>query len=222
MLAESLTILRAAYPRAQFPTETVTVYVEALADLPDEEVAAACRRLVLRAMYLPSIAEIRRDVIERRHGWPTPGEAWQLALTGAAHGHPCEPLAEAYKAMGGKWGVQTATNLGALRHGFERDYDQRVEQAVLADMTAKGGRAHVLPPAGERGAVAAGSLAADIPSTPVERRMARRFLGEDLRPPTDEEKADAIRVLRDDYPSLSPKADAIYVEAERIFAEGAS
>jgi len=61
-----------------------------------------------------------------------------------------------------------------------------------------------------------------VPSTPVERRMARRFLGEALDPPTDAEKRDAIRVLGGGHMQPDPKGDAIYAEAERIFAEGAA
>jgi hypothetical protein len=52
--------------------------------------------------------------------------------------------------------------------------------------------------------------------------MARRFLGEALDPPTDAEKSDAIRVLGGGPMQPDPKGDAIYAEAERIFAEGAA
>ena len=213
MLSESLTVLRAAYPRASFPPETVTLYAELLSDLPEQEVAEACRRIIRRSMYLPSVAEIRREVMEARHDWPSPGEAWEIVTSGRAFDHACEPLRDAYRAMGGSWALRTTTNIGAMRHGFERDYDQRVERRILEDM---GARLPALPPAQQR------ALAADVPSTPVERRMAKRFLGEPMGPPTDEEKRDAIRVIGEDMGGWNPKGDAIHCEAERIFAEGAS
>lgn len=216
MLAETLTYLRAMFPSAQFPPETVTVYVEELADLPDEEVAAACRRLGRRALFLPKVGEIRREVMEARLCMPTVSEAWDIVLRGEAlkPGVSCPPLAEAYRAIGGGWALRHTPDTGRLRHQFERDYDQRRERTLLVAMGAV--QPSALPPAGRE------LLAADLPSTPVERRMARRFLGHDLTPPTDEEKSDAIRVLRQGTSATDPKGDAIYAEAERIFAEGAS
>lgn len=219
MLAETLTYLRAAFPRAQFPPETVTVYVEELKDLDDREVMEACRRIGRRALYLPTIGEIRREVAEARLGMPSAGVAWEIVLSGRPlREYEGTPLWEAYRAMGGKWELQNTANLGATRHAFERDYDQRRERALLAEMGALPAR-EALPPAGDPELETLVALSVDEPSTPVERRMARRFLGEKLVPPSDEEKADAIRVLRAGPDTPSPKGDAIYAEAERIFEE---
>jgi hypothetical protein len=202
----------------------VTVYVEELSDLDDAELVAACRRLGRRSMYLPTIAEIRREIVEERLGLPSAGEAWQLCLDGRAlePGSP-EVLRDAYKAIGGRWEFRHSTNPGAMRHQFERDYDARVEALVRRSVTANG-CAPALERARERDALAAGGLSADVPSTPVERRMAFRWTHpfDDLDPPTDEEKRDAIRVLRDGPMQPDPRGDAIYAEAERIFAEGAA
>jgi hypothetical protein len=63
-------------------------------------------------------------------------------------------------------------------------------------------------------------LAADEPSTPVERRWARRIGGDFDQPaPTEEEKQDAIRVIREGPSTPEPLGDPIYCEAERIFEE---
>lgn len=210
-LSETLTYLRAAYPRAQFPPETVTVYAHELADLPDAEVAAACRRIARRSMYLPTIAEIRREVVEHRFAFPSGSDAWRAVLDGRVRELNCPPLTAAYEALGGAWAVKTSTNLGAMRHAFERDYDARVERIILAEM----GAGPVLPPAGSPRAL----MGADVPSTPVERRMADRMLGRPLTMPSEEEKRDAVRVLRDGPSTPDPLGDAIYCEAERIFAD---
>jgi len=222
MLSETLTYLRAAYPRAAFPPETVSVYVEELSDLDDAELVAACRRLGRRSIYLPTIAEIRREIVEERLSLPSAGEAWQRCLDGRAlePGSP-EVLRDAYKAIGGRWEFRHSSNPGAMRHQFERDYDARVEALVRRSVTANG-CAPALERARERDALAAGGLSADVPSTPVERRMAKRFLGEDLGYPSEEEKRDAIRVLRGGPMQPDPRGDAIYAEAERIFEEGAA
>lgn len=216
MLADVVTVLRALYPRTSFPPETAALYMEMLRDMPEDEVAEACKRIVRRSMYLPTVAEIRREVIEARLQLPTPGEAWEMVLA-RAHGEHSgrlpEPLLAAYRALGGRWAIQTSTNLGPMRHAFERDYDQRCERLIFTEMGARVRRPE-LPSSGE--------LAADLPSTPVERRMAQRFLGDALSTPTDEEKSDAIRVLRGGPMQPDPKGDAIYAEAERIFAEGAN
>lgn len=211
MLAESLTYLKAAFPRAQFPPETIEVYVRELNDLADEEVLAAVRRIARRAMYLPSIGEIRREVAEARFAFPSASDAWHAVISGRVSELNCPPLTAAYDSLGGSWAVKTSTSLGPMRHAFERDYDARVERIILAEMGAR-----PLPPAG-LAALPPGP--GDEPSTPVERRMADRMLGRPITMPTEEEKRDAVRVLREGPCTPEPLGDPIYCEAERIFRD---
>ena len=96
--SEALALLRATYPRQDFPDLTVAVYGRMLADLDDEAVVPAVQRLINRCTFLPSVAEIRQEVAEARLGLPSAEEAWEIARCGRLREAPAEVQAAAAAA----------------------------------------------------------------------------------------------------------------------------
>lgn len=212
-MAPAIAILRDAYPRADFPDRTVRLYAALLADLDDDAVAQAVKRLVLGSEFLPSIAEIRREVAEAQLRLPTVEEAWDWAVRGGLREAPPE-LRAAVDAVGGHYRIRTTENPETLRSQFMRDYAARRRRALEL---FTGAAVPSLPPADT---VELGPTMQSLPESdalrprPVMMRLLRRLGGNLPGAPSEEEKSDAIRVLhRLDVES------PIYREAERIFVE---
>jgi hypothetical protein len=70
--------LRAAYPRSQFPAESIHVYVAYLLDLNYEVTHRAIKEIISSSDFMPSIAQIRTLVFDRELGLPSPDAAWEL------------------------------------------------------------------------------------------------------------------------------------------------
>lgn len=77
--------LRAAFPRANFPTETIHVYVSYMLDLDYERARATIRELISTEEFLPSIAKIRLHTISRDSGLPGEYEAWEMVTRRWGH-----------------------------------------------------------------------------------------------------------------------------------------
>lgn len=84
-------ILLANYPRADWPEPTQKVYRAALADFEYVEAQTAVRRIVSVSEWPPSIAELRRTIVEARLGLPADVEAWDMATRHAAARGPGAP-----------------------------------------------------------------------------------------------------------------------------------
>lgn len=145
--AAAIAALRAAYPRADFPDRSVELYARMLARYDDDELQAAVERLIRRSTFLPSIAEIGRDIAEAKCGLPTPPQAWDIVLSGALRDAP-EAVRESARSCGGRWSIVHSEHPETVRAQFVRDYTSRREQAI---QEASGSAAVVLqlPPAGE-------------------------------------------------------------------------
>jgi hypothetical protein len=203
-VALAVAVLRDAYPRADFPDRTVALYASMLNDLDDAATMAAVRRLVRRSTFLPSVAEIRREVAEAQLGLPTPEEAAESVFRDGGPGSLHPRVRESLMAIGGPWAVRTSETPGILRSQFVKDYAARRETLLLEAMGAR-----ALPPA---------EPLALPPTTqmrprPIAERYFARMRGERLGPPSEREKADAIRILKVGH------ADVLYVEAERLLDE---
>lgn len=215
-LALALGMLRDTYPRADFPDRAVMMYRELLKDMDEAEVLAAVTRLCVGSKFLPSVAEIRCEVAEGKLQLPTPEEAWDIACTGGLRNAAPEVKAAA-EAVGGRWNILHSGNPTTTRSQFVKDYAARRASAVRVFTGAQ------LPPAVS--ALTMGETMAALPATtrirprPVMSRLHRRWAGRDLEPPTEEEKADAIDVLREGWMADEPAHDPLYCEAERVFAE---
>lgn len=210
-MAAAIAILRDAYPRQDFPDRSVVLYAHELADLSDTEVTAAVRRLIRRSEWLPSIAEIRREVAEERAGLPTVEEAWTVVSNEKRTFVLPPEVAGALSDIGGSYALRTMTAHQA-RTAFAKAYEARRESTLLVVMKA-------LPARPEIEDVTPARLA--LPETtrirprPVMARLSRRWAGRDVpaTPPTDEEMADAILVLRS---GPEGDLDPLYEEAQRI------
>lgn len=81
--AALVAMLIAAYPAPPWPGSTQAVYRASLSDFTYADGRRAVERLVASAKFRPSIAEVRREIIEDTLGLPSEIEAWEMAL---AHG----------------------------------------------------------------------------------------------------------------------------------------
>lgn len=211
-MANAIGILRDAYPRQQFPDRTVALYGAALADLDGNEVAEAVGRLIRTSAFLPSIAEIRREVAEARAALPTPEEAWTIVHQPRAKIPP--EIRGALDDVGGRYAIRTGTP-ERTRRMFLDAYTARRESTLLAVMIDR--PPHPLLTTTEDGpTMRALPESTRIRPRPVIARLARRYAGRDVGPTTNEERADAIEILRD---GPEPGIDPLYAEAERILAD---
>lgn len=74
-------MIASAYPSWKPTQETVAVYVELLVDLEVKEAQKALRSLLMASEFPPSVATIRKKVLEDRNELPlTKSDAWQLVM----------------------------------------------------------------------------------------------------------------------------------------------
>lgn len=230
-IGATIAVLRDAYPRQDFPDRSVALYATALADLGDDELLAAVKRLIRRSAWLPSIAEIREEVAEERLALPTPDEAWALVQDEHTRRNVPPEVAAALRAVGGGYTLRSTTNPERLRREFLDTYRRTRDRAILSAQGAipddsipalPGASAPVL---GDAHAVVR-SLAARrlqgieettrIKPRPTLVRLTKRWRGATLPPPSDEEKADAIEILE---AGPIEGDDPLWVEAQRILDE---
>lgn len=242
--AMAVAALRAAYPRQDFPDESVRMYVRMLSDLDPVLVGQAVERLMGRSAWLPAISEIRLEVAEATTPLPTAAEAWTLVSTAAPPGSQSLPLPPAVResldAVGGRWTIMHSERPETIRSQFLRDYQQRRDTAMLESIGARAPRAELTRAEQAFGALPPGD---EIPEStsirprPVWARWLRRqelssITGANggkitLTPPSPEEKHDAILVLRD-WCAMQPGeivadgAAMIVVEAQRIMDEASA
>lgn len=129
-LSLSVASLRAAYPNANLPVETVAVYVAALDDLEPGDVAAAVAKIIKTSRFFPTVAEIREAVGETRLNLPSPAEAWMIACGQMEPQGDGDLVRKAKKAVGGEWAFRTSENPTALRSQFLRIYEDLRDRQV--------------------------------------------------------------------------------------------
>ncbi len=218
-LARALTNMRDAFPKQPFGDNAVRIYAEQLADLDGIDVLRAVERLLRTSRYMPTIADIRAEVVEAINPLPTPEEAWDQAVAG----HTDSTLVrETIEACGGYWEIRSSTNLGTLRAQFRKDYEARRDVEMKTLMAGTPIRPEQLAP--PEVAHLNGKRVRMIPETtrvmprPTTRLMALRYSGHPPElPPTTEEMQDAIEILRDG-PDPDVATDPLYREAEATFA----
>jgi hypothetical protein len=215
--AAAIAILRAAFPRSDFPDKTVELYGRMLADLDDDAVSRAVERLIYGSEFLPTIHAIRREVAEETLALPTSEEAWDIAVSGSLRTAPPEVRA-ATDAVGGRWALLHSDNPTMVRGQFLKSYIERRRNTITEFMGAK------MPLSLPRASEQVGPTIATLPESttayapPVNARWLRRMLGKQMNEPTEAEKAHAIEILREGPPEIGDP-DGVYLEAERIFAE---
>lgn len=60
-IQKNLILLTAAYPRAEFPNETIILYTEKLGKIPPEELHVAIHSWIDRERYMPTVADMFRE-----------------------------------------------------------------------------------------------------------------------------------------------------------------
>lgn len=220
-LAITMRKLADAWPREEFPDRTIALYAERLGRYPEEQVAKAVDDLVGTEKWRPSVGQIIDRVSERALNLPTTEEAWVIAQRGSLRDAQ-EPVREAADQVGGRWNILHSENPVAVRAQFVKAYANIRRQALLDHAT--GGRPELN---GVRRAQLGPTMRAlpesdRIRPRPVLSRLTARWAGRPLAPPTDEEKSDAIDVLREGPAAAVAADDPMYAEAERIFIEGAA
>lgn len=71
--------LAAAFPARTFGADNLRMYVRALGDIPDDELARAVSAFIADGQWFPTVRELRRAVVETRLGLPSAEEAWERA-----------------------------------------------------------------------------------------------------------------------------------------------
>lgn len=217
-IAQAVAKLRDAYPRQTFGDRTIRLYGEQLADLPDGAVFDAAVALIRVSAFLPTVAEIRRQVAEQTLGVPTPEEAWDLACAGLLQ---VPEVRQSVNAVGGTWAVNHGNQPDVTRRSFIENYRGRRETTIRRAMLGGTPRASDLPLAVAAPASLNARRLAAIPETtsmrmrPMSLRTMRRMAGLPLAAATDEERHDAILVLH----VGGPTDDPMIVEATRMLDE---
>lgn len=223
--AMAVAALRVAYPRQEFPDESVRLYVRMLDDLDPTMVGRATERLIRRSTFLPSVAEIRLEVAEESYALPTATEAWSMVSDRGLYpleGELPGTVRDSLRAVGGLWAIKSTSGY-AVRAQFLRDYEQRRATAMLEATGARAPRQELT-----RAEQAFGTLDA-IPEVdegvmrprPVYARWLRRMSG-NPGVPTDEEKHDAIEVLASTWDDDAEFGSGLHTEAQRIMDEASA
>jgi len=123
----ALGILVAAYPRMGITEATVSVYREALKDIPPSELSETVKTHISKSKWFPTIAELRCAVAEKNCGAPTKSEALgqivnAIAMRTAKDAHPL--VREALEMSGGLWEARTTIHPAIWRTKFLDAYEE--------------------------------------------------------------------------------------------------
>lgn len=125
-------IVQSAYPRQEFPEDTVRVYVMSLVDLPTELATRAVMELIRTSKWVPTIAEIRQRATEIGCPMPAADEAWAEVQRAARMFSPgvvvdvqwsSDLVAEAVAMTGGLWGIAMTSRPEVLQRQFTDTYN---------------------------------------------------------------------------------------------------
>jgi hypothetical protein len=125
--------LQAAFPAVTLSPESVEKYTSFLKDLPYEETADTLDEITASSTRFPTIADIRRPIIEAAIGIPTPEEAYaSIFEKGELY-----PLVKVVRdRLGGPYAFRAADEPGLLRHNFLKAYEEARERE-LRDANAR-------------------------------------------------------------------------------------
>lgn len=140
-VALALGALRDAFPRQEFPPASVAMYARQLRDLPGDMVLGAVERLIRRTAWLPSIAEIRREVADDEIDVPPAEVVWVAMssddpLTRRAAVANNAAAQAALVAIGSWAGIRYSERPEQTRRMFIETYRAHAE-ATLRDLAEK-------------------------------------------------------------------------------------
>lgn len=129
-------VLRASYPHAHVPNDTIQLYVHDLSNLPYPVAEEAIHKIRRTATFFPSIAEIFLIVARTLVDAPTPDEAFsscQTAYEATDLRDSLHPIArEALFAVGGWFVFYDDTTPEVTRGQYVRAYKALLEQHLHA------------------------------------------------------------------------------------------
>lgn len=119
-----------AFPLVQVREGTRDAYVRWLRDLDRSGTSAAIDALIMSSTTLPSIAEIRRLVLEAQHRVPTATEAWVSVNERGAELHTL--TREVVLTFGGGYNIRTSDEPRIMRAQFLKTYEEFRERHLRA------------------------------------------------------------------------------------------
>lgn len=123
-------ILIAAYPEVAMREETFATYVRFLVDLDKGAVEEALEDLIATSLAMPTIAAIRRQVINEELQLPTAAEAW-VAISDSTRTEELHDLAkEARELLGGSWAIRTSDQPSITRAQYLKIYEELRERTL--------------------------------------------------------------------------------------------
>jgi hypothetical protein len=108
--------------------QTASLYARYLGDLDRDATEAVIEGLIVNASAFPTIAEVRRAVVDSDLQLPTPLEAWRSATTKGAERHRL--VIEIVELFGGTWTIQNATEPTIMRAQFLKAYGERRDEEL--------------------------------------------------------------------------------------------
>jgi hypothetical protein len=134
--------LLAAFPQVEVRGETAPTYVRYLLDLAKAAAEEAIEELILTSPSFPTIAAIRRRVMEGTLGLPSAAETWVAVGARDRQGELHALAKEARELVGGAWAIRTSDNPSITRAQFLKVYDELRERALVqANRDSRRGRA---------------------------------------------------------------------------------
>jgi len=122
-----------AYPQTRVSEETSSFYARYLVDLDAGAASEAVDDLILDSPMLPTIAEIRRRVIEKDVELPTALEAWASIVGKQSSGETVEmsPLVrEVCNLFGGSYTIRNSDQPTIMRAQFLKAYAERRDEEL--------------------------------------------------------------------------------------------
>lgn len=123
-------VLCAAYPEVELREETVPTYVRFLVDLDRAAAEEAIEDLIATSLTMPTVAAIRRQVINEQLKLPTAAEAW-LSVSDSKKVEELHDLAkEARELLGGSWAIRTSDQPSITRAQYLKIYEELREKTL--------------------------------------------------------------------------------------------
>jgi hypothetical protein len=127
--------LQAAYPEVSMCVQTTKLYERLLVDLEFAETDVAVDELIMTSGRLPTIARVRRAVIEPLLDLPTAEEAWVAIQSRAEKLNPL--VAKTATLMGGSFNLRTSSDPELSRVRFVKVYDELRRKVVDAAISER-------------------------------------------------------------------------------------
>lgn len=120
-----------AYPQVAEREQTRSIFAKWLVDLPYNETEQVVMGLIADSRTMPTVADIRRDAIEKDMELPTATEAWNSLTDPKLKVH--DLAKEVAVAFGGVWGIKTSEEPQITRTQYVKEYEIARERALRGE-----------------------------------------------------------------------------------------